>query len=68
MSPREEFAKKFAKAFRKHKNKLIVVESGGCCSQPKQNIIMNDMVMLRHILEELGYTTDEAMEIIWCER
>jgi len=49
-----------AKAFNKHKEILTISEVDLCCNRGKITIIANQGVMLRRILEELGYK-DEAI-------
>jgi len=61
------------KAFKKHKHNLLATESGDCCDsgsilrafdgvppqRPKKLIVMNDGVLMRQMMLELGYTEEE---------
>ena len=53
-----------AKAFNKYKGTLVAGKSGPFFNQPERLYVENQAVFLRQILEELGLSQSEALDLI----
>lgn len=53
-------ASDISKAFNNKKRHLLAVESGcSCAGSTKQLVVVNQAVVLRQMLEQLGYSNEE---------
>lgn len=57
--------KEIAQAYNKAKRHLIAQEINHCCNGTKRLAVCNEMVVLREMLEELGFDKDEIEDAMF---
>lgn len=57
-------AEDIAKAYNKHKKNLIVTKTSLCCGQGDVHLVANEMVVLRRMLEDLGFKDEEIDRVL----